>query len=58
MTSNVTIDPSVTDGPGITDDPGVSTWISVTAGATPGNLLFMSPPGFLLLMTGGSLLLV
>jgi hypothetical protein len=58
MTSNVTIDPSVTDGPGIEDGPGISEYVSTTAGAQAGYLSLMAVPGILLLMTGGGVLLV
>jgi hypothetical protein len=57
MTSNVTIDPSVTDGPYLADGPGVSEYVSTTAGAMQGDLALMTG-AILLLMTGGSLLLV
>jgi hypothetical protein len=56
MTSNVTIDPSVTDGPSVVDGQSVSEYISATAGAQPGYLDLMTGAILLLMTTGGVLL--
>lgn len=58
MTSNVTIYPHVEDGPGVTQFPSVTEYISTTAGANGPPDLALVSGGILLLMTGGSLLLV
>jgi hypothetical protein len=55
--SGVTIYPHVEDGPGVTQFPGVTEYPGTTSGAAQGDLLLMST-GVVLLMTGGSLLLV
>jgi len=57
MTSNVTIVPHVEEGPGVTQFQSVTEYVSTTAGATQGDLVLISG-GVVLLMTGGSLLLV
>jgi hypothetical protein len=55
--ADVTLGASVTTWPHVTEGQGVTTYVSVTAGAFQGDLLLMST-GILLLMTGGSLLLL
>jgi len=57
MTSNVTIYPHVEDGTGVTQFQSVTEYVSTTAGAMQGDVLLISG-GVVLLMTGGSLLLV
>lgn len=55
----VTIYPEVEDGPGVTQYPSVTEYPGTTAGLAPSapDLLLMST-GVVLLMTGGSLLLI